>query len=79
MAKLTKFLGNVFNGIFQSKGDMADYQHAARLFQDDYMRSTQRSQAYIYVVFNINNASYRNHWTRSKKKNRKESQPNVVC
>jgi len=74
MAKLTKFLGNVFNGIFQSKGDMADYQHAARLFQDDYMRLAPKVQFLYHVVFNINNASMRSPDAAFNK-----GQPQIEC
>ena len=59
MAKLTKFLGNVFNGIFGSEGDMRDYQHAARLFTDDYMRLAPKVQFLYHVTFNIQNIALR--------------------
>jgi len=59
MAKLTKFLGNVFGGIFGSEGDMRDYQHAARLFTDDYMRLAPKVQFLYHVTFNIQNAALR--------------------
>jgi len=59
MAKLTKFLGNVFNGIFGSEGDMRDYQHAARLFTDDYMRLAPKVGFLYHVTFNINNIALR--------------------
>ena len=52
--KFTKFLGSVVNGIFGSRGDMSDYQHAARLFTDDYMKLAPKVKFLYHVVFNIN-------------------------
>src|SRR6056300_424667 len=54
MAKLTKFLGNVVGGIFGSEGDMKDYQHAARLFTDNYMRLAPKVEFLYHVYFDIN-------------------------
>ena len=59
MAKLTKFLGNVFGGIFGSEGDMRDYQHAARLFTDEYMRRAPKVGFLYHVTFNIQNVAIR--------------------
>lgn len=52
--KFTKFLGSVVDGIFGSRGDMSDYQHAARLFTDDYMKLAPKVKFLYHVVFNIN-------------------------
>ena len=55
--KFTKFLGGVVDGIFGSRGDMSDYQHAARLFVDDYMKLSPKVKFLYHVVFNINQQS----------------------
>ena len=59
MSKVTKFLGNVVGGIFGSDGDMRDYQHAARLFTDDYMRLAPKVEFLYHVYFDINKAAAR--------------------
>ncbi len=59
MAKLTKFLGNVFGGIFGGEGDMRDYQHAARLFTDQTMRLAPKVGFLYHVTFNIQNLAIR--------------------
>lgn len=48
--KFTKFLGSVFT----SKTNVKDYQHAARLYVDDYFRLAPKVGFLYYVVFNIN-------------------------
>jgi len=57
--KITKFLGNVFGGIFNSRGDMTDYQHAARLFVDDFNRLSPKVQFLYHTVFVMDNAAIR--------------------
>jgi hypothetical protein len=59
MAKLTKFLGSVANGIFGSQGDMRDYQHAARLFTDNFMRLSPKVEFLYHVFLDINPAAIR--------------------
>ena len=59
MSKVTKFLGNVVGGIFGGDGDMRDYQHAARLFTDDYMRLAPKVEFLYHVYFDINKAAAR--------------------
>lgn len=59
MAKLTKFLGSVANGIFGSQGDMRDYQHAARLFTDNFMRLSPKVEFLYHVYLDINPAAIR--------------------
>ena len=59
MAKLTKFLGSVANGIFGSQGDMRDYQHAARLFTDNFMRLSPKVEFLYHVYLDINEAAIR--------------------
>jgi len=57
--KFTKFLGNVVDGIFGGEGDMRDYQHAARLFTDDYMRLAPKVEFLYHVSFDIDGAAVR--------------------
>lgn len=57
--KVTKFLGNVFDGIFSSRGDMSDYQHAARLFVDDFNKLSPKVQFLYHVTFVMNNVAIR--------------------
>jgi len=59
MAKLTKFLGSVANGIFGSQGDMRDYQHAARLFTDNFHRLSPKVEFLYHVYLDINPAAIR--------------------
>lgn len=59
MAKLTKFLGSVANGIFGSQGDMRDYQHAARLFTDNFMRLSPKVEFLYHVYLDINDKAIR--------------------
>ena len=59
MAKLTKFLGSVANGIFSSQGDMRDYQHAARLFTDNFMRLSPKVEFLYHVFLDINTSAVR--------------------
>jgi hypothetical protein len=49
----TNFLGQVFNSPTQLK----DYQHASRLYVDDYFRLAPKAGFLYYVVFNINKNS----------------------
>ena len=49
--KLDGYLGNTLTG---SKGDLGDYQHAARLYIDNNFRLSPRVKFLYYVVFNIN-------------------------
>jgi hypothetical protein len=48
--KFTNFLGGVIN----SKNQLKDYQHASRLYVDDYYRLSPKTGFLYYVVFNIN-------------------------
>lgn len=49
--KLDGYLGNTLTG---NKGDLGDYQHAARLYIDDNFRLAPKVKFLYYVVFNIN-------------------------
>lgn len=52
--KLNGFLDNVVNGVLNPKGNLGDFQHAARLFTDDYFRLAPKTKFLYHVVFNIN-------------------------
>lgn len=52
--KFQRFLGNIATGFLAPKGNMADYQHAARLYTDDTFRLAPKNKFLYYVVFNIN-------------------------
>ena len=52
--KFQKFLGSVAMGFLDPKGNMADFQHAARLYTDDTFRLAPKNKFLYYVVFNIN-------------------------
>lgn len=55
MANLLKgFLDNLFKGTLNPKGNLADYQHAARLFTDDSFRLAPHQKFLYHVSFNIN-------------------------
>lgn len=52
--KFNKFLGDVLRGFLAPKGNMADFQHASRLYVDDTFRLAPKNKFLYYVVFNIN-------------------------
>ena len=52
--KFTRFLQDVALGALAPKGNMADFQHAARLYVDDTFRLAPKTKFLYYVVFNIN-------------------------
>jgi len=52
--KFQRFLGDMATGFLAPKGNMADYQHAARLYVDDTFRLAPKHKFLFYVVFNIN-------------------------
>ena len=52
--KFQRFLGDMARGFLAPKGNMADYQHAARLFTDDTFRLAPKNKFLFYVVFNVN-------------------------
>jgi hypothetical protein len=52
--KFQRFLGDMAVGFLNPKGNMADYQHAARLYTDDTFRLAPKHKFLYYVVFNIN-------------------------
>ena len=49
--KFTKYLQG---GGQNPKGNLADFQHAARLYVDDTFRLAPKTKFLYYVVFNIN-------------------------
>jgi len=54
--KLNGFLDNLTNGVLNPKGNLGDFQHAARLFTDDNFRLAPKNKFVYHVVFNINPA-----------------------
>jgi len=60
MSKFTKFLGSVVGGVFDSPGDMRDYQHAQRLFTDNVMALAPKVEFLYHVYFDINENAVRN-------------------
>ena len=51
--KFNKFLGDMLTGFLAPKGNLADFQHASRLFVDDTFRLAPKNKFLYYVVFNI--------------------------
>jgi hypothetical protein len=52
--KFQRFLGDMAVGFLAPKGNMADFQHAARLYTDHTFRLAPKNKFLYYVVFNIN-------------------------
>jgi hypothetical protein len=52
--KFQRFLGQVALGFLEPKGNMADFQHASRLYVDDTFRLAPKTKFLYYVVFNVN-------------------------
>lgn len=60
MSKFTKFLGSIGQGFFDgSRGDMSDYQHAARLFTDNVHRLGPKVEFLYHVYLDINESAIR--------------------
>ena len=51
---LNGFLDNVVSGALNPKGNLGDFQHAARLYVDDNMRLAPKPKFLFHVTFNIN-------------------------
>jgi hypothetical protein len=63
--KFTRYLfgdGNIFNnvvgGLIKPKGNLANWQHATRIFVDDTFRLAPRHKFLYYVVFEIDNNAH---------------------
>ena len=52
--KFQRFLGDMALGFLAPKGNMADFQHAARLYTDHTFRLAPKNKFLYYVVFNVN-------------------------
>jgi hypothetical protein len=52
--KFQRFLGDMALGLLAPKGNMADFQHAARLYTDHTFRLAPKNKFLYYVVFNVN-------------------------
>ena len=51
------FFGGLVNGLIKPKGNMANWQHATRLFVDDTFRLAPRHKFLFYAVFEIDNSA----------------------
>jgi hypothetical protein len=51
---LSGFLDNVAKGLFNAKGNLGDYAHAARLYNSKSFRLAPKTKFLYHVVFNIN-------------------------
>jgi hypothetical protein len=54
MAIFDGFFDNFLHGATNPKGNLGDYEHAARLYTDNNMRLTPKLKHLYHVVFNIN-------------------------
>jgi len=52
------FFRGVVGGILKPKGDLANWQHASRIFVDDTFRLSPRHKFLYYVVFEIDNTAH---------------------
>ena len=52
--KLTPFLNNLAQGALNPKGNLGDFQHAARLYVDDAFKFAPKQKFLYHVAFNIN-------------------------
>jgi len=53
VSKFNRYLGSVAS-LLGDKGNLGDYQHAARLYVDDTFRLAPKNKFLYYVVFNLN-------------------------
>jgi len=51
--KFTRFLGEVLGGALAPKGNMANWQHATRLFVDNNYAFAPRTKFMYYVYFEL--------------------------
>jgi len=56
---LSGFLNNVGGGLTQPKGNLGDFQHAARLYNAQSFRLAPKTKFSYHVVFNLNPAAIR--------------------
>ena len=52
--KFSGFADNLINGALNPKGNLADWQHASRLFVSDALRLAPKSKFLYHVNFNVN-------------------------
>lgn len=55
--KFQGFADNLINGALNPKGNLADWQHASRLFVSDAMRLAPKSKFLYHVNFNVNSTA----------------------
>jgi hypothetical protein len=53
----TGLLDQIGNGLLKPKGQMGDWQHAARTFVDDYFRLSPKAKFLYHVYFDINSSA----------------------
>ena len=56
--KFSGFADNLINGALNPKGNLADWQHASRLFVTDAMRLSPKSKFLYHVNFNAYPSRY---------------------
>ena len=57
---LNGFFDNLVSGVSNPKGDMADFQHAARLYTDDSFRLAPKTKFLYHVVFELSSNATKN-------------------
>tara|TARA_R110001606_G_scaffold185546_1_gene332954 strand:- start:1562 stop:2848 length:1287 start_codon:yes stop_codon:yes gene_type:complete len=55
--KFNGLLDSIANGVLNPKGNMADWQHASRLYVDDAMRLAPKSKFLFHVQFEVTSAA----------------------
>ena len=55
--KFSGFADNLINGVLNPKGNLADWQHASRMFVTDAMRLAPKSKFLYHVNFNVNSTA----------------------
>ncbi|NBR60710.1 MAG: hypothetical protein EBT86_03490 [Actinobacteria bacterium] len=57
MPKLNAYLNQIGHAFLRPKGQMGDWQHAARTFVDDYFRLAPKAKFLYHVYFDINSSA----------------------
>lgn len=65
----TRFLNDVGYGVTHPKGQVGDYQHAARLFTDDTFRLSPKLKFQYHVAFGIDDRALKNMQLNGRHKN----------
>ena len=67
--KNNSLLNQVGNGFLRPKGQLGDWQHAARAFVDDDFRLAPKVKFLYHVYFNINSSALKNQDLNDRNKN----------